>query len=125
MAATGILGLETGTPLDFDDGSALNPNTRTTARTAMTESHTRAGRREDAGLILIHRNAPGPRRVRWVLLPALIEAMAIASSAETADESSGNRARIRSGRGSSCSGTVGHVSSIESFRLGVVGVDLE
>ena len=98
VTVTGILGLEAGPPLDFDDGSALNPKTSTTARTAMTESHAQAGRREDAGLILIHRNPPGRRRLRRILLLALIEAMAIASSAETADESSGNSARIWSGR---------------------------
>ena len=48
---------DAGLPFDFDDGSALNPNTSTTASTAMTESHTNAGRREDAGLIL---NPPRP-----------------------------------------------------------------
>ena len=124
VLVTGGPGVDAGPPLDFDDGSALNPNTKTIANTAIAENHAKADRREDAGFIVTWRTRR--TRTRRDLLLARIKAMAIASSAETADESSGSSSRICSERMSRCSGTVGHVSPLVSSRRAVVrAVNLE
>ena len=108
-------GFEIGTPLGLDDGSALNPMTSTTASTAMTASHAQADRRKRAGLGFRLRR-PRSSLARPVFPLARIAAMAMASSAETADESSGRSARICSGRVSGTSGTICHVTSPRSSR---------